>query len=549
MQQRPGPLQGQPGPAHEGSGLPDQIVVWCDLNDEQRALEHALVAEGITVTSLHGSQDIEERERLISDWRGCGTSIFLSKPSMYGAGVNLQQSHTMIFAGIGFKFSAVIQAIHRVHRFLQEHPCTVHLIYTSGEREIRRQLERKWAAHDQLTARMGEIIRTYGLSHEALAGGLERTVGVQRREASGEGWRLVNNDAVHETAKMASDSVDLVVTSIPFSTQYEYTPSYNDFGHSADNEHFWAQMDYLTPHLLRVLRPGRVAVIHVKDRIVPGGMTGLGFQTVQPFHAEAIAHYQRHGLAYLGMKTVVTDVVRENNQTYRLGWTEQCKDGTRMGCGMPEYLLIFRKPPTDSSDGYADTPVVKSKAEYSRTRWQIDAHGFARSNGNRPLHPDELAELPHQQIFRRFRDHAATHVYDFEGHVALGETLEASGRLPTGFMLLQPPSWHPDVWTDVARMRTLNMLQERAGRQMHLCPLQFDIVDRLVVQYSMPGETVYDPFAGLGTVPYCAVKLGRQGIGVELNEAYWRDGVAYVQAAAAKASVPTLFDLLDPDGA
>jgi hypothetical protein len=49
-----------------------------------------------------------------------------------------------------------------------------------------------------------------------------------------------------------------------------------------------------------------------------------------------------------GIKTITTDVVRENNQTYRLGWTEQCKDGSRMGNGMPEYLLVFRKPPTDA---------------------------------------------------------------------------------------------------------------------------------------------------------------------------------------------------------
>ncbi len=87
-------------------------------------------------------------------------------------------------------------------------------------------------------------------------------------------------------------------------------------------------MDFLTPNLLRVLKPGRLAAIHVKDRIVPGGMTGLGFQTVYPFHARCIEHYKQHGFAYMGMKTIVTDVVRENNQTYRLGWSEQCKDGT-----------------------------------------------------------------------------------------------------------------------------------------------------------------------------------------------------------------------------
>lgn len=50
-----------------------------------------------------------------------------------------------------------------------------------------------------------------------------------------------------------------------FSTQYEYSPSYNDFGHTDGNEHFFAQMDFLTPQLLRVLKPGRLACIHVKD--------------------------------------------------------------------------------------------------------------------------------------------------------------------------------------------------------------------------------------------------------------------------------------------
>src|SRR5438105_4767629 len=84
----------------------------------------------------------------------------------------------------------------------------------------------------------------------------------------------------------------------------------------------------------------------------------------------AIRHFCRAGFACMGMVTIVTDVVRENGQTYRLGWSEQCKDGSKMGWGMPEYLLGFRKPPTDTSRGYADTPVLKDKADYSRHRWQ-----------------------------------------------------------------------------------------------------------------------------------------------------------------------------------
>jgi hypothetical protein len=78
-------------------------------------------------------------------------------------------------------------------------------------------------------------------------------------------------------------------------------------------------------------------------------------------------------------------------------------------------------------------------------------------------------------------------------------------------MLLQPPSWHPDVWTDIARMRTLNTMQAQKGKEQHLCPLPFDIVERLIRRYSNEGDLVLDPFAGIGTVPLEARKLGRRG--------------------------------------
>jgi DNA modification methylase len=111
------------------------------------------------------------------------------------------------------------------------------------------------------------------------------------------------------------------------------------------------------------------------------------------------------------------------------------------------------------------------------------------------------------------------------------------------FMLLPPQSWHPDVWTDVTRMRTLNGSQAAKGREMHLCPLQFDIVDRLVTQFSMPGETVLDPFGGLMTVPVRSIELGRRAIGIELNARYFADGAFYCAAAQSKRATPGLFDL------
>jgi hypothetical protein len=367
------------------------------------------------------------------------------------------------------------------------------------------------------------------------------------RSRTGNGWRSYRNDTIIETAQLPSDSVGLIVTSIPFATQYEYTPSYNDLGHTDDSGHFFRQLDYLTPELKRVLMPGRMACIHVKDRVRPGGMEGVGFQTVDPFHAECIAHYRRHGLFYMGMITVETDVVRENNQTYRLGWTEKCKDGSRMSVGMPEYVLLFRKAPSSSDDGYADEPVVKDKADYTRARWQTDAHAKWRSSGDRLIGPEDLVGLPARDVYRRFRDSVRSSVYDYERHVAIAQALEDAKSLPPGFALLPPHAWHPEIWSDVARMRTLNGEQAAKGREMHLCPLQFDIVDRLMRGYSNPGDTVYDPFGGLMTVPLRAVLLGRRGMGVELNPGYFEDGVRILRDADRERATPNLFDLIEAE--
>lgn len=214
-----------------------------------------------------------------------------------------------------------------------------------------------------------------------------------------------------------------------------------------------------------------------------------------------------------------------------------------MGVGSPEYIVLFHKPQTDRTKGYADVPVVKDKATYTRARWQVDAHAFWRSAGDRHLTPDELASLPPDQMSRMFTDQTLRQIYDYEAHIQIGEALEGRGALPATFMSLAPGSQHPAVWHDINRMLTLNTEQSRRAQTMHVCPLQFDIVDRLITRYSNPGELVFDPFGGLFTVPVRALRLDRRGRAVELNPGYFLDGVKYLQAEERKVDMPGLFDL------
>ncbi|WP_140489873.1 DNA methyltransferase [Bifidobacterium sp. UTBIF-68] len=446
-----------------------QCVVWCDLNYEQDELENMCKQHGWSYSSVRGSQSEDVQERELEAWKNKDRQILIGKPIMLGSGLNLQQCNKAIFAGLSYKFNDFIQAVHRIQRFGQTRTCHIWAISAQSERGVRDTLKRKWKDYEVLRDGMEDVMKQYKLSRVEIADALKKDLGVERVEAGSSLWTFVNNDCVEETKRLDDDSVDEIVTSIPFSNHYEYTPNYNDFGSTAGNREFWEQMDYLTPQLYRVLKPGRVYCCHVKDRILFGNATGTGLPTVDPFHAQAIAHGLKHGFDFIGMITVVTDVVRENNQTYRLGWSEQCKDGTKMGVGCPEYVLLFHKPQTDRSKGYADIPVAKSKDDYSRARWQVDAHAFWRSSGNRHISPDEYLKMDVQRMSKTFTEETMRKIYDYESHVKIAETIDGEGRLPATFMALAPGSWAPDVWTDIVRMRTLNLEQSKRAQTLHVC--------------------------------------------------------------------------------
>jgi DNA modification methylase len=524
----------------------DHFILWHDLEAERHAIKSALPE----ASEVYGSLDMDERERRVIAFAEGELKYLATKPEISGSGCNFQRHcHRAIFLGIGYKFNDLIQAIHRICRFLQPHQCRIDIIMCETEREIWRTLQRKWNEHNTLTDRMSALIAQHGLSSMSVAQDLARTIGVTRTEESGKGWMVANNDTVLECDMMETNSVGMILTSIPFGNHYEYSASYNDFGHNDDNVRFFEQMDHLSPNLLRILKPGRVMAVHTKDRIRFGNVTGYGMPSVEPFHADCIAHYRKHGFIYCGMITVVTDVVRENNQTYRLGWTENSKDSSKMGVGCPEYVLLFRKLPTDQSRAYADEPVKKDKKEYTRGQWQIDAHSFWRSSGNRFLTADEFDGLGPDVLAGAFARMSAEQIYDYKQHVDVANALDAKGRLPSTFMSVAPGSHDPDVWHDVLRMKTLNAEQSQRNLSQHICPFQIDIVERLIGRYTSKEDIVFDPFGGLGTVPNMAIKMGRKGRAVELNAEYYRDAVRGMKLVERECSMPSLFDMLSVEAA
>lgn len=89
------------------------------------------------------------------------------------------------------------------------------------------------------------------------------------------------------------------------------------------------------------------------------------------------------------------------------------------------------------------------------------------------------------------------------------------------------------VWMDIKQSDTLQKKSARAEKdERHICPLQLDVIQRCIELWTNPNDIVFDPFAGIGSVPYVAVKLNRRGIGIELKQSYYEQAKANLEIAA-----------------
>jgi DNA modification methylase len=519
-------------------------IIWHHLEAERQEINRKF--KEFDLRSVYGSQTNDEKESLLIDFSESKYQILSTKPKIAGSGCNFQHAcNNMVFVGIDYKFNDFIQAVHRCYRFRQSKEVNVYVIHTQNERDVLKALKEKWRKHIELQTEMINIVREYGLNSDKIKADMKRQIFNKRKESQIGQAKVFNEDTTIIHSELPDNYSDMILTSIPFGDHYEYSDNYNDFGHNHGNDEFFKQMDFLTPNLLRTLKPGKVAAIHVKDRIRYSYQNGTSFTTIDDFSGKTVAHFVKHGFYLMGKITVTTDVVRENNQTYRLGWSEQCKDATKMGVGLPEYILLFRKAPSSSDNAYADEPCTKTKQEYTRANWQLDAHAFWKSDGNRFLSSKELRQKDVKSIVNYWKKFDHENVYNFKEHLKACEDLEDQEKLSALFMTLPPHSNSEFVWDDINRMLTLNANQANRGKEKHICPLQLDLIERLINRFSSKGDLIDDPFGGLFSTAYKSLEMGRKCISAELNPEYYEDGLFYLKSIEYKINVPTLFDLVN----
>lgn len=299
----------------------------------------------------------------------------------------------------------------------------------------------------------------------------------------GKNYAIYNGDSCEVIPQLPERCADLIVYSPPFSDLYVYSDSERDMGNSTDAE-FAQHYGHLLPALFRALRPGRLCAVHCMD--LPARKSVEGWMGLRDFSGDLIRMHQAAGFHYLSRITIWKDPVTQMQRTksHNLLYKNIQDDTTRNYAGLPDYILLFRRPVLAGEDEM--TVKVKQTPEtFSLDQWQQWAS---------PVWPVNWSEIPE--------------------------------------------TWRDPVWMDIDQQETLNGERgRRAARsdedEKHICPLQLPTIRRLVKMYTNPGEVVLSPFLGIGSEGYVALQEGRKFVGVELKGSYFR---------AAHANISSLED-------
>lgn len=287
-------------------------------------------------------------------------------------------------------------------------------------------------------------------------------------------YAIYNGDSCEVIKGIKDDSVGLTVYSPPFADLYCYSDSIRDMGNCKNYDEFFNHFKFLAKEIYRVMKPGRVMAVHCMD--IPAMKERDGYIGIKNFSGDLINLFNDTGFIYHSRVTIWKDPLTEATRTKALGLMHKQieKDSSMCRNGLPDYIIAFRKP------GENDTPICN---------------------------PDGFKN----------KDYHGSNKMEFSG-------LERSHNIWRAYA--------SPVWTDIRQGNTLNKNNARTEKdQKHICPLQLDVIERIVELWSTEDDIVFTPFMGIGSECYVAVKNKRKAIGIELKESYYNQAVVNVENA------------------
>ena len=316
----------------------ERWIVWCILNEEGQQLAK-LVNDSVLVEGKDSPDS--KTQNLISFLEGCHR-VLITKASIAGHGLNLQNCHNMMFIGLTDSWEAYYHAIRREWRYGQQSPVNVQIVLSDLEAPILENIQRKEAQALEVGRQMVEAVSGY--QQEEL-GILEFSQnGYHEAEQAGAHYTLLMGDCVERMKELPAESVDFSVFSPPFLSLYVYTDSERDMGNSRNEAEFFEHYGYMLQELYRIGKPGRLTAVHVAQvatKLVTDGHIGL-----RDFRGKVIAAFEDRGFHYHGDITVDKNPQAQAIRTHAKGllFKQLRSDASWLRPGLADYILLFRKP-------------------------------------------------------------------------------------------------------------------------------------------------------------------------------------------------------------
>jgi DNA modification methylase len=455
------------------------ILIWCELNDEAAALKEALP----DAVEVNGSQKQEIKEEYLLGFAQGKYRILITKTKIAGFGLNYQHCHEMVFMSGTFSFEKTYQGLRRCWRFGQKHEVNAHNIYTVTEGNVQKALAEKRKLFQEMQKQMNEAMREHGLFRGEIQKGL---VKVETNNETGKDWTMHLGDCVAVTKQLEDDSIDYSVFSPPFSDLFTYSNAEADMGNSAGDDEFFKHFSYLIKELYRVTAPGRIVSVHCSD--LPTYKWRDGHIGIVDFPGKIIAEFQKHGWIYHNRITIWKNPVVEVTRTKANSLLHKTfvKDSCATRVGLPDYIVEFRKWPVD---GQTEVKQKRIEGDYI---------------GDNPPPPNDGTTEYSIDVWQRYAS---------------------------------------PVWFDINQTNVLKNYRKGRGDndEKHICPLQLDVIARLIEWRSNKNDTVFSPFAGIGSEGFQAIKQGRKFVGIELKPEYHAIAVKNLKEAEMLAGQTDLF--------
>ena len=470
-------------------------LVWCDLNAESEALTKA-IPDAVQIT---GSDSPEYKEQSMMDFTDGKIRVLVTKPSIAGFGMNWQHCNNVAFVGLSHSYEAYYQAIRRVWRFGQKNVVNAYIITSTADGAVVHNINRKEV---QAMTMFDEIVKHMSI-YTDVHGSTREEMEYKEDVAKGDNWTMYLGDSVNTMRHIADESVGLSVFSPPFPGMYVYTNSPHDMGTVAELDQMIEQFRFLMDedHLYRVMMPGRSVCIHITQLIARKSVDG--YMGIKDYRGRIISKMEDIGWIYYGDITIDKNpqLKAQRTKDHWLMFKSLISDSARMHMAMADYILQVRKPGENPVPIRAGTGLNNENPDGWITNYEW-------VNWARPVW------------------YAADYM---------------PGTWKEGY--------NGDSCKDgIRETDVLNVVQAReTDDERHLCPLQLPVIERCVKLWSAPGETVYSPFAGIGSEGYMSLKLNRKFIGCELKESYWKSAIANLKRAEQEKGAMSLFDLMAAD--